>query len=264
MKKLAQFCSILLLAAGVVFAQGPGPGGRRPGAFGRAGGEGAFGMEFAGPGSRTPVTGAPYSGVQVTQFQQTLEGANQIARQGQSKVYRDSQGRVRIEGTAGPGAFHGQATKSSVHIFDPVAGYSHMLNPQNMTAVSMALPAPRQGASAEGRRPHEAGSGANAPQIVKEDLGTQTINGLAATGTRTTRTIPAGAIGNAQPIQTVREVWVSSDLKVPIMIKSSDPRFGTSVTQLTNITRAEPDASLFQVPAGYAVTQRTRPTPQQQ
>ena len=220
MKKLAQFCSILLLAAGVVFAQGPGPGGRRPGAFGRAGGEGAFGMEFAGPGSRTPVTGAPYSGVQVTQFQQTLEGANQIARQEQSKVYRDSQGRVRIEGTAGPGAFHGQATKSSVHIFDPVAGYSHMLNPQKMTAVSMALPAPRQGASAEGRRPHEAGSGANAPQIVKEDLGTQTINGLAATGTRTTRTIPAGAIGNAQPIQTVREVWVSSDLKVPIMIRA--------------------------------------------
>ena len=83
MKKLAQFCSILLLAAGVVFAQGPGPGGRRQGAFGRAGGEGAFGMEFAGPGSRTPVTGAPYSGVQVTQFQQTLEGANQIARQEQ-------------------------------------------------------------------------------------------------------------------------------------------------------------------------------------
>ena len=49
MKKLAQFCLILPLAAGVVLAQGPGPGGRRPGAFGRAGGEGAFGMEFAGP-----------------------------------------------------------------------------------------------------------------------------------------------------------------------------------------------------------------------
>ena len=262
MKKLAQFCSILLLAAGVVMAQGPG--GRGPGAYGRGGGEGAFGMEFAGPGSRTPVTGAPYSGVQVTQFQQTLEGTNQIARQQQSKVYRDSQGRVRIEGTAGAGAFHGQATKSSVHIFDPVAGYSHMLNPQKMTAVSMALPAPRQGASAAGRRPHEAGSGANAPQVTKEDLGTQTINGLAATGTRTTRTIPAGAIGNAQPIQTVREVWISTELKVPIVIKSSDPRFGNSVTQLTNITQAEPDASLFQVPAGYAVTQRTRPAPQQQ
>jgi len=261
MKKLIQFCLILLLAAGVVLAQGPG--GRRSGAFGRGGGEGAFGMEFAGPGSRTPVTGAPYTGVQVTQFQQTLEGANQISRQVQSKVYRDSQGRVRIEGTAGPGAVQGQATKTAVHIFDPVAGYSHVLDPQKMTVVSTAIPAPRPANSAAGRRPRGAGQGANAPQVTKEDLGTQTINGLAATGTRTTRTIPAGAIGNAQPIQTVREVWVSTNLKVPIMIKSSDPRFGTSVTQLTNITQAEPDASLFQVPAGYTVTQRTRPRQQQ-
>ncbi len=264
MKKLAQLCLILPLAAGVVLAQGPGPGGRRPGAFGRGGGEGAFGMEFAGPGSRTPVTGAPYSAVQVTEFQQTLEGSNQIARQAQSKVYRDSQGRVRIERAAGPGAFHGQATKTAVHIFDPVAGYSHALNPQKMTALSMAIPAPRQGAGVAGRRPHGAGQRPNAPQVTKEDLGTQTINGLAATGTRTTRTIPAGAVGNAQPIQTVREVWISTALKVPVMIKSSDPRFGTSVTQLTNITQAEPDAALFQVPAGYTVTQRARPARQQQ
>ena len=263
MKKLAQFCLILLLAAGIVLGQGPGPGGRRPGAFGHGGGEGAFGMEFAGPGSRTPVTGAPYSAVQVTQFQQTLEGANQISRQTQSKVYRDSQGRVRIEGAAGPGAFHGQATTASVRIFDPVAGYSHVLNPQKMTAVSMAIPAPRQGASAAGRRAHDAAQRPNAPQVLKEDLGTQTINGLAAAGTRTTQTIPAGAVGNAQPIQTVREVWISTDLKVPVMIKSSDPRFGTSVTQLTGITQAEPDAALFQVPAGYTVTLRTR-QPQQQ
>ena len=57
-------------------------------------------MVFAGPGSRTPVTGAPYSAVQVTQFQQTLEGGNQVSRQVQTKVYRDSQGRVRMERTA--------------------------------------------------------------------------------------------------------------------------------------------------------------------
>ena len=44
------------------------------------------------------------------------------------------------------------------------------------------------------------------------------------------------------------------DLKVPVMVKTTDPRFGTSQTQLTNIVRAEPDPSLFQVPAGYTVT----------
>jgi hypothetical protein len=37
------------------------------------------------------------------------------------------------------------------------------------------------------------------------------------------------------------------------MIKSSDPRFGEMVMQLTNIAQAEPDASLFQVPSGYTI-----------
>ena len=91
--------------------------------------------------------------------------------------------------------------------------------------------------------------------MVKEDLGTQTMNGVAAAGTRVTRTIAAGVIGNAQPIQIVRETWVSSDLKVPVMVKTTDPRFGTTVTQLTGITRSEPAATLFQTPADYTVRQ---------
>ena len=86
----------------------------------------------------------------------------------------------------------------------------------------------------------------------------QTINGVQATGTRVTRTIPAGGAGNAQPLQIVRETWVSSDLKQPVMVKESDPRMGTTVTQLTNITRSEPDPSLFQAPSDYTVTKGGR------
>ena len=127
----------------------------------------------------------------------------------------------------------------------------------------MTLPPARKENDAAAVRPHGRGPGPDAENAAQEELGTQTINGLAATGKRTTRTIPAGAFGNAQPIQIVREVWVSTDLKVPLTIKSSDPRFGTTVTQLTNVVQGEPDAALFQVPAGYTVTQRTRPGRQQ-
>ena len=91
------------------------------------------------------------------------------------------------------------------------------------------------------------------PNVVTENLGTQTINGVSATGTRMTHTIPAGAEGNSLPIQIVHETWVSDDLKVPVMVKHTDPRSGTTTTQLTNIVRAEPDATLFTVPAGYTV-----------
>jgi hypothetical protein len=93
-------------------------------------------MLFAGPGSRTPVTGAPYSAVQVTQFQQTLEGGNQVSRQQQTKVYRDSQGRVRMERAASADASGEPANGPSVSIFDPVAGNSYVLNPQKLTAFS--------------------------------------------------------------------------------------------------------------------------------
>lgn len=89
--------------------------------------------------------------------------------------------------------------------------------------------------------------------VVTEDLGTQTINGMIATGKRITHTIPAGTMGNALPIQSVRETWMAADLKVPVMVKTTDPRFGTRVTQLTQINRGEPDATLFQVPAGYTI-----------
>jgi hypothetical protein len=92
------------------------------------------------------------------------------------------------------------------------------------------------------------------PNVKTEDLGAQSINGVLATGTRTTRTIPAGAIGNSQPLVTIHERWVATDLKVPVMVKTIDPRFGTSVTELTNIVRTEPDAALFSVPPDYSVT----------
>ena len=51
-------------------------------------------MMGMGPMSRNPVTGAPYSALQTALIQQTLQGGNQIQRQQQSKVSRDSQGRV--------------------------------------------------------------------------------------------------------------------------------------------------------------------------
>jgi hypothetical protein len=213
-------------------------------------------MMFAGPGSRTPVTGAPYSAVQTMQNSQTLADGNQITRDEQSKVYRDSQGRVRIESThSGPPGSSGHTPQTVIAIFDPVAGYSYVLKPSTMTAVK--TPASPHNGGPNGAAPHARHGEGNGAQVQTETLGTQTVNGVSATGTRTTETIPAGAIGNQQPIQIVRETWVSTDLKVPVMIKSTDPRFGNMTMQLTNIAQAEPDASLFQIPSGYTVKVRT-------
>jgi outer membrane lipoprotein-sorting protein len=238
---------MMLAAAAMLPAQGRFQGGRGMGGFGSG-----PGMMAAWPGSRTPVTGAPYSGTQATQMQQTLANGNQITRQEQSKVYRDSQGRVRMEHSATNPATG--AARVSITIFDPVAGFTYLLDPADKTVVKMPVRTPNgQGRPME---PMGAGRGTDKGQAQTEDLGTQTINGLTATGTRVTRTIPAGAIGNQQPIQIVRETWISTALKVPVQIKTSDPRFGNTTMQLTNVTQAEPDAALFQVPSDYTVETR--------
>lgn len=96
-------------------------------------------------------------------------------------------------------------------------------------------------------------------QVNREDLGTQTMEGVVVTGVRTTRTIPAGQIGNEQPINIVTEVWTSPELKTVVMSKRSDPRMGEQTFRLTNIARSEPDPSLFAVPADFRIVEGPQP-----
>jgi len=246
-----------LCAAVTVFAQGPPPGR----GFGRMG-PGGPGMGMGLGGGRT-VTGAPYSALEVTEETQTLANGNVLTHKTQANVYRDSSGRVRTErtvpaGRPAPGQPSAQAqtgTRTMVTIHDPVAGVHTELDTTAKTARQMTLP---NFQSRNGNFPGRPGRGANRgssdPNVVTTDLGMQTINGVQATGTRVTRTIPAGQIGNAQAIQIVTETWRSPDLQIPVMTKRIDPIHGNVTTQLTNIARAEPDPSLFQVPSDYTVS----------
>ena len=251
MKRLAL---LTIPAALALVAQGPGPGPGR-GHFAMGGGPR---FDMMGMGMRQTVTGAPYSAIETVQEEQTLSGGNVIQHQNQSKVYRDSQGRVRIERTMQPPPGSSNTTaRTEVTIFDPVGGSVSVLNAQKMTAMKSNLP--QRNDANRPANPNREGHRNNRMnvQTATENLGTQSIGGVTATGTRTTETIPAGAIGNQQAIQVVREVWLSSDLKVPVMIKTTDPRFGTRTMQLTSIVQSEPDASLFQVPSNYTVEAHT-------
>lgn len=99
-------------------------------------------------------------------------------------------------------------------------------------------------------------TGAVGGETTKEDLGQQTIEGVTATGTRTTTVIPAGAMGNEQPITVLSEQWFSADLGVLVMTRHSDPRVGDTTYRLLGISRNEPDRALFQVPSDYTVQDR--------
>jgi hypothetical protein len=249
MKFTITLCLAPIFAA-VLLAQGPQDRGRGFGGGFGGRGEGILG---AGPGSRALVTGAPYSAVETVQRQQTLANGNQISTKGQSTVYRDSQGRIRTEETITPAASSGKAARTIVTIFDPVAGSRSVLDSSTMTARQSTLPnfAGRAGGNARPAAPAR-------PNVTTTSLGTAVINGVSATGTQLTETIPAGAIGNAQAIQVVRITWISTELKIPVEIKTTDPRFGNTDMELTSIVQTEPSASLFVVPSGYAIEQGGR------
>ncbi|MDQ3649441.1 MAG: hypothetical protein M3458_04015 [Acidobacteriota bacterium] len=112
------------------------------------------------------------------------------------------------------------------------------------------LPAPPHG---EGFGVTEFYRNPSSSDLKKESLGKQTIEGVEAEGTRSTTTIPAGAIGNQQPIQIISERWYSPELQTVVMTRHSDPRSGETTFKLTNINRSEPARSLFEVPADYTV-----------
>ena len=98
----------------------------------------------------------------------------------------------------------------------------------------------------------------DAKDSKKESLGKQTIEGVEAEGTRFTTTIAAGEVGNEQPISIVSESWYSPELQTVVMSKHSDPRVGENTYRLTNINRAEPAHSLFELPADYTVKETER------
>jgi hypothetical protein len=219
-------------------------------------------MELLGFGEMHPgkvVTNAPYSATAMIETTQTLIDGNTIDRKTQSNVYRDSQGRTRRDTSftgVGPLAASGQARSVSM-IHDPVAGTSYILHTDKKTAEQLpARPGgPKNGANVQdkfqARIQEEIANGT----LKKEDLGTQSINGISTQGTRYTKIIPAGQIGNTNAITVVNEQWYSPDLQVILKSTRTDPRMGTTTYTLTNIQRTEPAASLFTVPSDYTVTQ---------
>jgi len=222
------------------------------------------------------LKGAPYSAETVSDRTQVLADGNRIVQHSTGRVYRDAEGRVRREEDRPSGG-------ARVSITDPVAGVSWSLDPEthvafrtssvvnttilNKVEAAKVEVARAAAAGAESRR--EGGDvavfgpagglvelrrrGGATEQRTADVLTARPIEGVMAEGKRTTVTIPAGAIGNVQPLVTTTEEWTSPELQVLVFTDHKDPREGQSTYRLVNITRGDPPASLFQVPADYTI-----------
>jgi hypothetical protein len=243
------------------------------------------GMAFAIEGNTEVVKNQPYQAQAVTEMKQTLADGSHITQTTDAIVARDSDGRtVRIQKMSTIGPWKSAADSSQADgptlttIFDPVAmthtdytsdsNVAHVLPMPSLPARGEVRATAAGGVAMFSAAPGGDGTGpvtfslqghgkspqpADAADATSESLGTKTIQGISVIGTRDTRTIPAGTIGNDEDLIITRETWYSPDLKLVIESTQNDPRFGETTYTLTNIQRSEPDPSMFQAPPGYTV-----------
>jgi len=222
------------------------------------------------PQAETTKSGAPYSATGTTETVQTLADGNHIVHTNASHYYRDSSGRTRTElSLSAVGPFTLEESSTVVMITDPVAKQRFVLHTEQKRAdvlplgplALVASPGGAKHATAAGvastSTPARCLPGTGSVPAKTVSLGQKTLAGLPATGSKTEYTIPAGQIGNEQPITVTSEKWVSEELGVTVSSTLHDPMIGDTQFDLSQIERTEPDPSLFVVPAEYALNDVT-------
>jgi hypothetical protein len=274
--QLSLFFTVIMACSSYAFSQGEGNV-----AYQTAGPAGGVAWSMSEKGPANPVLGAPYSATITNTLVQTLADGNRIVQTSTGTTARDSEGRTRRDTALPPiGNLSAANAPHLVFIQDPVAQTSYTLDLTNKTARKLpALPVladqPSTSVSTTVIKMGAAVSTDQLPgtgffiqknmisseqgQVTTENLGSQTLEGVLVTGERTTHAIPAGEIGNEKPISIVTEVWTSPDLKTVVYSKRSDPRMGEQTFKLTNISRGEPDESLFTVPADFKLIEGPQP-----
>jgi hypothetical protein len=218
-----------------------------------------------GAGAKT-VTGLPYSADETVSTVLELPGGVRVAHAMKGHVWRATNGAERADATSDPTAVKDPKTvpATMVMLLDP-AGHrtvfwttkdktAHLTRVPENTELSLRLLPPQM-------PPAVRKESVKAENITTTDLGRETRDGLALVGTRVTTTIPAGTIGNDAAIVTTQDRWVSPELKLLVREVDQDPWTGNRVMELTHIARTEPDAALFEVPAGYAVIESMQGIP---
>ena len=203
------------------------------------------------------IRGLPFSADGTVVMKLTLFDGTKIEQQMPARYYRDSMGRVRREqNIVGLSALNPATdSQSMVTIVDPVAGYVYTMVGSKPEVQRTPLDSKPPKFFKEFQKSLPAATAAVPPDLAtrEEDLGKKEIDGLLASGRRTTTIIPKMLFGNDRPIEVTDERWESIELRVLVLSRHHDPRSGDVEYRLTKIKRLEPPKDLFLIPAGYRV-----------
>jgi hypothetical protein len=199
-----------------------------------------------------PVPRAPFTSNVTAEWTKVLEDGSTLTVQNHRLVVRDGAGRIYQERRRLiPRDSQAEPDLERIEISDPSTHKKYFCRPAahvcNLTDYS--------GPESASAQPVGVGEDMYGT-LTREDLGKTSVNGVEAIGTRETRTLNPGAIGNDRVISIVKEIWYSPQLGINVSVKRVDPRHGTQIINVTDISQGEPDSKLFAVPPGYTVVDR--------
>lgn len=203
-----------------------------------------------------PVAGKPFFGRDNIEWTRTLEDGSVVKTHLYAALARDSQGRIYRENRKFvPGDSDQEPRRTDLTISDPVTHTrTNCILARRQCTITGYF-------ASTTFTPQPTGAFDNGTRVLaRESLGSDTFDGLIVVGTRETTTINAGVVGNSQPLATTREFWYSPDLQVNLSVTRKDPRNGTQVIRVVDLSRTEPDAAMFEVPAGFIVQDARRGT----
>jgi hypothetical protein len=200
----------------------------------------------------TPVPDVAFSATAELESTQVLSDGSTEQKKTFNNIARDSTGRIYNERRSlVPPSFTGTPRILSVHLYDPQNRLNTFLDPATHIArqsvLTKPVAAPTLGTAAQ----------ATNPLVQEEDLGGEIMENVTVHGTRKRRTIPGQFSGTGKPIVVTDEYWYSDDLHLNMLVKHDDPRTGEQTVTITNVSRTEPEESMFQIPTSYKVVDET-------
>lgn len=198
------------------------------------------------------VPGLPFSAKAELETVNQLQNGTLITHKTYNLIARDGQGRTHNEARNWMDPATGAEPRlTRIELYDPATRLRTNLYPLAKIVRQWPLGTPGPVAAPSPQ------SAPAKPEASREEIGSDTIEGFPVRGVRVSQTYPAGSLGNNRPITVVTESWYSQELRINLLTKRSDPRYGEQTVRVTELARQEPDAAMFAIPDEYKLLKET-------
>jgi hypothetical protein len=198
-----------------------------------------------------PKAGAPFSLTLHAEWKRPIGKCGTITFTNERRIVRDSKGRIFQERAAlAPKNTNVKSVVTTIQITDPAqhTWYNCVVAAKVCELCGYRLSTTDKfGPLRDGNLVYSGGSSQD------EDLGVSSTQGEDTHCYRETRTVNPGVTGNDQPLVSMREFCYSARLAFNLTSIVDNPFSGHQDFTVRDLTTSEPDAALFEIPAGYAV-----------